>query len=352
MRARDPRRACWPLERWPEADRLGWEALNREVHFLEAPAAAANWRPATRLKHQKAWGRFLNWFDSVEAVSEAHSPADRITPRSVARYIECLQAEVASRTTFSYIVSLLVLGQLFAPNREWRWLKKVVRRLQQACRPIRDTTLCSSFELFEAGLKLTTVAERRKPRLVLDQSSWFRDGLMIALLASRPIRAKNLWSIEIGRHLTWQGERYWLSFSGDETKSHRALEFPLPEKLTAPMRRYLEFHRPRLLQGSKEKALWISNLGRVMHINSISDRIKDMTRKYVGISVNPHAFRHAAATTIAEFDPENATIIRAILSHSSLDFSNRVYNKAANVRASKKYADHVSQQRLGPTPFR
>lgn len=352
MNGRDPRRVCRPLELWPDADRLAWDALNTQAHFLDAPAAAARWRNPTRRKLLLAWGRYLNWLEGIGALSEANMPADRITPTRVAQYIECLRLQVASRTTFSNIMSLLVLGQLFEPGKEWGWLKKIVSRLRQACRPVRDIKFCSSFELFAAGLELTIVAERRKPRLVFDQSSWFRDGLMIALLASRPLRAKNLCSIEIGRHLTWRGERYWLSFPGDEMKNYRALEFPLPKKLTASMRRYLEFHRPRLLQGNKRNNLWISNLGRAMHINSISDRIKDMTNKYVGISVNPHAFRHAAATTIAEFDPENAMIIRAILSHSSLDFSNRVYNKAANVTAATKYADHVRRQRLGPPPVR
>ena len=108
MSGRDPRRACWRLELWPEPDRLAWEALNTQVHFLEAPAMAARWRSPTRLKHLKAWGRYLNWLHSIEALSEADIPEDRITPKRVARYIECLQAQVASAAWALLVAATLV----------------------------------------------------------------------------------------------------------------------------------------------------------------------------------------------------------------------------------------------------
>ena len=345
MRKRDAHRTCWTTENWPEHDRVAWTAINAPAHFLDAPTGPSRWRDPTRRKHRAAWGRYLSWMGSVGALGPVNSPAERITPSHVERYIELLRSQVASRTVFGYVVTLVVLGRLFDPERDWTWLKKVVNRLQQASRPLRNVKFCSSIELFAAGLKLIQLAECRPPRLALDQSSWFRDGLMVALLASRPIRAKNLRSVEIGKHLTWRDDRYWLSFPGDEMKNGRPLEFPLPAKLTQPMRRYLDAHRPKLLQGSKAKQLWISNLGRPMHSTSIADRIKTTTAKMVGLPLNPHAFRHAAATTIAELDPENARIIRAILSHSSLDFSNRVYNKASNAIAAAHFAEHVCRER-------
>ncbi len=65
-------------------------------------------------------------------------------------------------------------------------------------------------------------------------AAMFRDGLMIALLAARPVRLSNLASIDINRHLERLGEDYWLVFPSEEVKNRRHLEFPLPRSLTCP----------------------------------------------------------------------------------------------------------------------
>ncbi len=49
------------------------------------------------------------------------------------------------------------------------------------------------------------------------------------------------------------------------------------------------------------------------------------------MALRPHAFRHIAATSIAEADPEHVNIIRDLLGHATLDISERHYNRATGI---------------------
>ena len=50
--------------------------------------------------------------------------------------------------------------------------------------------------------------------------------------------------IELCRHLVRVGDTGWhLLFANDETKTHRPIELPWPERLNLPLERYLNRHR-------------------------------------------------------------------------------------------------------------
>jgi site-specific recombinase XerD len=53
--------------------------------------------------------------------------------------------------------------------------------------------------------------------------------------------------------------------------------------------------------------------------------------RHLGIALRPHAFRHIAATSIAEYDPEHVNIIRDILGHASLNMAQKHYNRATGI---------------------
>src|SRR5262249_62272353 len=114
---------------------------------------------------------------------------------------------------------------------------------------------------------------------------WFRDGLLIALLALRPaMRRRNIAALAIDRHLSRLGTGWVVAFAGDETKTGMALEFPWPEILVPALERWLGHWRPILL-GLKGRwaraagsALWISSHGSPMTQQAIYDRIVERTR--------------------------------------------------------------------------
>jgi integrase/recombinase XerD len=202
-----------------------------------------------------------------------------------------------------------------------------------------------SRDLYDYGFEVMGSAGTRSTPL--KEAGQYRDGLMIALLAARPVRRKNLASIEIGRHLVGQGTVYLLRFPGQETKTGRALEFPLPQALTGPVDFYIKYHRPFLI-GSKGRwkrdpgdALWLSDHGSPMSASQLGARISQRTREGFGLPINPHLFRDAAATSIAIEDPEHVGIVTTILGHSNGGTAEAYYNQATSIEAARRYQDVI-----------
>jgi integrase len=175
----------------------------------------------------------------------------------------------------------------------------------------------------------------------------FRDGLIIAFLAYRPLRAKNLAMICCDQHLTRRGEAWWVAFAGDEMKNKQPLEFPFPAALNHHLEIYLDTYRPVLLTAGGRPApatvsrLWASRNATTLCQQTIGDHIKRHTRAEFGIALNPHGFRDCAATWIAIYDPEHVQIVAAILGHSCLETSEHYYNLARGLEAGRRYHGEI-----------
>jgi hypothetical protein len=87
-------------------------------------------------------------------------------------------------------------------------------------------------QLFELGLQLMSgpcQSPRASPHHPATQ---YRGGLMIATLISCPMRLSNLEQIEIGKHLLFEDDHYWLRFPAEETKTGEPFTGDLPRSLT------------------------------------------------------------------------------------------------------------------------
>jgi integrase len=82
-----------------------------------------------------------------------------------------------------------------------------------------------------------------------------------------------------------------------------------------------------------------------MTSSALSYQLKARTKEEFGTAINPHSFRHMAATTIATVDPENATFIAAILGHSSAGSSDRHYNRARTIDSGRRYQALITAAR-------
>ena len=342
------RAKCLRLSDWPEPGQQAWaSALQPAASVLDDPGPGAHWRPKTRERYQKAYGRWLDYLRSEDLLDAMAVPEARVRPEVVDCYVAALRKQVASFTVWSYLDGLYTVISAMTGDRDWSWLRNVVNRLQRVARPERklEHRILPAGRIFEAGIQRMSQAERRQPRLPFDQSSWFRDGLQIAFLIARPIRIRNLASIRIGHNLVRLNGGYQLRFPAEETKTARRLEFPLPDALIAFMDRYLDYHRPRLLQGNGSDRLWVSNLGQGMTINSVGARIRKVTEALLGVPISPHLFRKSAATTIAIESPEEIGIVRVILGHSSSRTSERHYIQARTIEASRRFGDNLDRRR-------
>lgn len=151
----------------------------------------------------------------------------------------------------------------------------------------------------------------------IHQAVRYRQALMIGLLISRPVRRRAFLSMTVSEHLKKVSDGYWLGFKEEDMKDARAREFTLPVQLVEPMESYLARFRLRLLQGKKSECLWINQYGKPITNDGYSRELPKLMQRHLGVSLRPHAFRHVAATSIAETDPEHVNIIRDILGHQT-----------------------------------
>jgi hypothetical protein len=139
----------------------------------------------------------------------------------------------------------------------------------------------------------------------------YRDGLVLALLALRPLRRANFAGLRLGEHLQQRGTGWWLRLDGDETKTRVLVEVPWPEALVPALETWLTRWRPVLLERrvawsagapAADTALWVSSPGAVMDTQALYDMTTKRTR---------------AATTIAIEDPVHVRLASQVLGHDS-----------------------------------
>lgn len=176
----------------------------------------------------------------------------------------------------------------------------------------------------------------------------YRDGLLIALLALRPLRLGNLASIEIGRHLIRDSAGYHLEFTARETKNRRILEHDIPTELIPFLQRYLDHYRKLLLTcgGRYEPvdtaALWISREGNAMPEGSVRGVVQRRTQAAFGAPLPPHWFRDAAATTLATDDPEHVLAAASLLGNRPATMM-KYYNQAQSFAADRRYQSVLAE---------
>jgi integrase/recombinase XerD len=326
---------------WPETDQALWALAHGPIDILSDVPPRKEWRPATTKNVEKGYGRWLSWLLSADMLDGNIQPINRATKENIAAYTQELRATNSSQTIASYVLNLAMALQRMYPDRDLKWLWKIVGNLKRQAVPSRSKQerIVSVKALKELGFELMSMPNCNN---ALDASISFRDGLMIAILAARPIRIRNLHMIEIGKHLVKIGSLYYLHFEEEETKTSNEIDLPLPRAFVRVVDDYLEMYRPVLLDHAHtettrmaaENALWITRFGTRMAEISIFKRISELTEKKFGRPVNPHLFRDCTATSIALDDPNYVYITKTLLGHTTMKTSERYYNHALSRKAS------------------
>jgi integrase/recombinase XerD len=128
----------------------------------------------------------------------------------------------------------------------------------------------------------------------------------------------------------------------------RRLAGPTAWRTLAPhLQTYLVDHRAGIaaLRGSRtgtsSDALWLSMYGPPMTDNGIYDRVVARTSQGLGQPINPHLFRDCAVTSVAIDDPANIGIASRLLGHRTRSTTERYYNQARGVEASRLMQDYL-----------
>jgi integrase len=174
----------------------------------------------------------------------------------------------------------------------------------------------------------------------------YRDGLIIALLALIPLRSRTLTALRIDQHLVKNGDLWTLDIPAGDTKTRRALDFPVSQELSARIDLYLEQFRSRVPGADKHTGLWPSNKRRPMCANAIYLAVRDRTKKALGFGVNLHRFRHAAGSFWSSRDPVNVRGVKDLLGHASFGTTEKHYIMAQSRLAGRALAAAIDAVRI------
>jgi len=345
--ATDPRRACLRLEHWPEPDRKAWHEAARPGDILDGTVGLAHhWSPDTREKYRKGYGRWLTFLIYYQRFDPTHSPTERLTQDNVRRYLVDLEETVSSWTTWGRMAELLAAINVIAPEKDWSWLRVVVRRLEANVKPSKDKLprLRPSSEIAAwAYGEMNCIMENPPLR---NATTRYRDALMVGLLITCPtMRLGNLAMIEIGTHLIRRSDDYWLSFRAHETKTRKRLDIPVPASLTPYLDHYIKVVRPCLPCHEETDRLWITRYGQPMRGKTIHGRFTATTKRAFGVAINPHLFRDCAVTSVAIEDPEHIGIAAPILGHTDPRTTEKHYIHANSLVAARKHRSSVDALR-------
>jgi integrase/recombinase XerD len=335
---------------WPAADRLAWEDATRPGRdILDDAGPASHWAASTRAAVQYDYGRWLGYVAVSEPDALTLAPGARASKARLTGFLAHLGESVGSVGQHSTIRHLRDALVAMVPGWDRTGLDRLVSRLERDRRG-RDKhpRLVASNRLLALGQALMN-AVSPGPAFQVEDLLVYRDGLMIALLASRPLRRRNFAAIEIGRHLIRVGDTFHLVFDGSETKSGQSIETDVPAALVAPLEHYLIKIRPLFPHAGSHRALWAGLKGRGLGGQAIYDTIAARTKTAFGHVVNPHLFRDCAATTIAIAQPGQIGVARDLLGHTSLHTTNTYYNQARSIEASRLYATVLSASQTKTT---
>ena len=354
-----PGHAAIKFAYWPRADRAAYERACIRGSPFEDGGNAARWRPATHKALTGAYARWLGYLSGQGVDLASTAPTDRLTSERMAGDVRFLANRCAPVTVSGYLGQLHMFAKDVWPERDWRWLCAVQARQQRLADPIRikAARIVPQQDLLRLGCDLMVQAEgleiEHESRAALDERAIrFRDGLMIALLALRPLRQLNFLSLQIGRHLLEGPEGWTIAIPASESKTHIALSMAFPAVLVPALATYLEVHRPRLLAmraprdparpwREPGKHLWIAATGMPMTAGALQKVLRRHTRARFGHEVNCHLFRDCLATSLADDNPDAVRLAADLLGHRSFQTTQRHY-----IAANQKVALRRCQQTI------
>src|SRR5262249_43772954 len=134
--------------------------------------------------------------------------------------------------------------KLICPHSDWSWLLNIIKRMAvTAPRRAGKYHLITSDRLYLLGSELMdrAVADADGAKSTTKAHALhLRDGLVIALLALIPLRSRTLAALRIGQHLVKAGDLWALDIPAADTKTRRALDFPVSREMSARINLYLE----------------------------------------------------------------------------------------------------------------
>ena len=162
-------------------------------------------------------------------------------------------------------------------------------------------------------------------------------AVAIDILLATGMRSKNLISLEVGRHVfvpTSKKHPIEIRLDAGETKNEAAALYELNGDAALRLRRYLSHFQPVLAPDGSPK-LFVATGGRHKLQATLAKQIQEITRRRVGIALNPHIFRHLLGTLLDEAYPDSPELGRQMLGHKDIKTTRTYYSEGASRRAQQ-----------------
>jgi len=174
-----------------------------------------------------------------------------------------------------------------------------------------------------------------------------QSAIAVVTLLIAPIREKNLAALDIDINLHQvRDEEWFLVIPGKDVKNKQDLSFPIPKNIVDLFKIYINIYLP-LLKKSPTRKLFISLNGREKKANEIGAQLPKFIKKYTGLIMNVHLFRHFAAYLYLKSNPGQYETVRQLLGHTDIKTTYRFYTKLEQEDAFRHYDDILDNFRKG-----
>jgi integrase len=339
-RRNPPSQKALALVDWPKADREAWQAAQETAGVLDDCGIASHLNALTRKDLTRRYAYFFSFLAHRGSLQLKAPAAAAVTEENILLYLRYLEPRVSSVTLAQSLYKIARVAHCLAPGRDWRWLRRIVRRLDRRAKP-RDkrNEVVPIKELFHLGLQLMDQAENAAKASTVSRALLYRDGLIIALLSADPIRLANDTALEIGRTLIKDGTTWSFDIPPEETKAGRQHLAILPDWSAPRIDRYVQHYRLFFPNAESTNRLWLDQLGRPLDSNSLYRLVCKRTLDAFGKRINPHLFRSCLATSTAVHHGAEIGLAMTVLGHTSSKVFDRYYNQSKMIDRVKAYQE-------------
>jgi hypothetical protein len=333
---------------WPPDLMRGWRSALCPDGLLRKGGKAAQWADATKKHVSLSVGYYLAWLNGEGLTAASAAFTGLVTEAHVLAYAEVRRLDLRDASVRSNLVGLYRGMAVMFPERDWSWMRPIINTIPDGRAESRRHKLPRirhSNELRQLGVDLCKEADGSTEARLLLRAVLFRDGVMIALLAERPIRRKNLTRLEIGVHVRKTPAGWRLFLPKGQVKNKQEYDHAIPDDIGALIERYIDVYRPVLLAARTlaepldKPYLWISARGTRLAPNSCLYAVRSRTQAAFGRSLSLHLFRDCAVSTAAMDMPKQVRAAMHVLGNRSFAVTEEAYNMATGSHAAGKLHD-------------
>ena len=224
--------------------------------------------------------------------------------------------------------------------------KGMTPKNRQRLGPFHDPAVVSAF--LDLPDRMVREVRSNDRRTVVDAVT-AQIAVAIAILQAVPMRIHNLTALDVERHFVPRGGRVFLSIPEHEVKNGLPIEMEIPGDVADLIAWYCRDYRG-LLTDAPTTALFPGPDGHPKQESTLGRQITEKVKRYLGIDVNPHLFRHVAGKIYLDHRPGEYATVSRILNHKSIATTLAIYTGGETMSAGQHFQSVVSGLRNTPKP--